>query len=115
MTQASRIVNIQGFKRISAIKLQNGPAKFLEFQIHGGEKYRYVVAGINSASNYAIQQIPKDGSRTKYESLRIWLFRMASLLGHAEGIFYQIGCDRESVGRSNRLLEFTRISSIGGI
>ncbi len=32
-----------------------------------------------------------------------------------EGLFYQISCDREPVGLSNRLLQFTCISPIGGI
>jgi hypothetical protein len=40
---------------------------------------------------------------------------MARLLGHAKGTFYQIGCDGESVGRSNRLLDFTCVVSIGGV
>jgi hypothetical protein len=46
---------------------------------------------------------------------RIWLPRIAGLLRHAEGHFYQIGCDRESVGLGNRLLQFTCIGSIGGV
>jgi hypothetical protein len=46
---------------------------------------------------------------------RIWLSRIAGLLGHSQGLFYQIGCDRESVGRSNQLLQFAYISPIGGI
>ncbi len=42
-------------------------------------------------------------------------FRIADLLGHCEGLFYQIGGDRESVGGSNRLLQFTCIMPIGGV
>jgi hypothetical protein len=54
-------------------------------------------------------------ARSLNTAKRIRLSRLARLLGHAKGIFYQIGCDRESVGQSNRLLEFLCISSIGGI
>jgi hypothetical protein len=39
----------------------------------------------------------------------------AALLGHSQGLFYQIGGDRESVDLSDRFLEFTRIVPIGGV
>ena len=42
----------------------------------------------------------------------LWLTRIARFIDHAEGLFYQIGCDRESVGRSDRLLQFTCVSPI---
>ena len=39
----------------------------------------------------------------------------AALLGQSQGLFYQIGGDRESVDLSDRFLEFTRIVPIGGV
>jgi hypothetical protein len=40
---------------------------------------------------------------------------LAGLLGHSQRFFYQIGCDRESVGLGDRLLEFECIIPIGGV
>src|ERR1700719_3689224 len=37
------------------------------------------------------------------------------LLGHTKGLFYQISGDRESVGLSNRLLQFACIAPVGGV
>jgi hypothetical protein len=41
--------------------------------------------------------------------------KRTGLLGHTQGRFYQIGCDRESVGLGNCLLEFACITPIGGV
>ena len=37
---------------------------------------------------------------------------LVGLLGHTQGRFYQIGCNREAVGLDDRLLEFTCIVPI---
>jgi hypothetical protein len=43
------------------------------------------------------------------------LLRACRLLSHSQGPFYQIGCDREFVSLSNRLLHFARIIPIGEV
>ena len=48
-------------------------------------------------------------SRLVHSALHL---KRIGLLGHTKGRFYQIGCDRESVNLSNRLLQFARIFTI---